>query len=85
MRRVLLAAAIVLRGGVFARADVPAVPPPQPVPASTADHAKFEELDGPFATGPEVTEACIDCHTEAGEQFEHSIHWTWEFDHPETG
>lgn len=54
-------------------------------PDSTADHARFEALRGPFASGPEVTEACLSCHTEAGKQVHESIHWSWEFDHPETG
>ena len=78
----LVVPAVVLTGGAFAQ---PAVPPDQPPPASTADHAKFDELDGPFASGPEVTAACLACHTEAGEQFMHSIHWTSRFEHPETG
>lgn len=52
---------------------------------STADHSRFEELDGPFDNGAEVTEACLDCHTEAGKHVQKSIHWTWEYSHPETG
>ncbi|MFB9150949.1 tetrathionate reductase family octaheme c-type cytochrome [Roseovarius ramblicola] len=52
---------------------------------TTADHSKFEELEGPFASGPEVTRACLSCHTEAAEQFQDSIHWTWQYEHPETG
>ncbi|MDD3761773.1 MAG: tetrathionate reductase family octaheme c-type cytochrome [Nevskiales bacterium] len=52
---------------------------------STADHSKYEILRGPFSSGPEVTQACLSCHTEAGKQFMHSIHWTWEYVHPETG
>jgi octaheme c-type cytochrome (tetrathionate reductase family) len=52
---------------------------------STADHSKFEKLKGPFASGPEVTAACLSCHTEAGAQMMHSIHWNWEFTHPDTG
>jgi len=52
---------------------------------STADHSKFEALEGPFADGPEVTRACLECHTEADDQFMQSIHWTWEYRHPETG
>ncbi|MGD2119736.1 MAG: hypothetical protein PVG66_15365, partial [Chromatiales bacterium] len=31
---------------------------------STADHSKFDELKGPFNNGPEVTRACLKCHTE---------------------
>ncbi|PVV10622.1 MAG: cytochrome C [gamma proteobacterium symbiont of Ctena orbiculata] len=52
---------------------------------STADHGKFESLEGPFVNGPEVTKACLACHTEAGRHFKESIHWTWEYDNPETG
>ena len=53
--------------------------------SSTADHSKFETLQGPFNSGPEVTNACLSCHTEAGKHFMKSIHWTWEYTHPETG
>jgi len=52
---------------------------------TTADHSKFEALKGPFETGPDVTEACLSCHTEAAEQVQQSIHWTWEYEHPTTG
>lgn len=52
---------------------------------STADHKKFESLEGPFESGPEVTKACLSCHTEAGRHFMQSIHWTWEYDNPVTG
>lgn len=48
------------------------------LPGSTADHTKFEALQGPFASGPEVTRACLSCHTEAASQIQHTIHWTWE-------
>ena len=50
---------------------------------STADHSKFKELEGPFATGPEVTKACLACHTEAAKQVHKSKHWTWEFLNPQ--
>lgn len=52
---------------------------------STADHTKFHELDGPFDTGPQVTQACLLCHTEAAKQLQQTLHWTWEYDHPVTG
>jgi octaheme c-type cytochrome (tetrathionate reductase family) len=55
-----------------------------PASDSTADHSKFEELHGPFADGPEVTRACLSCHTEAGEHVMQSIHWTWEYQRPGT-
>ncbi|MDO6522085.1 tetrathionate reductase family octaheme c-type cytochrome [Shimia thalassica] len=53
--------------------------------SSTADHSKFPILQKDFKSGPEVTEACLSCHTEADNQFMHSIHFTWEYEHPETG
>lgn len=53
--------------------------------SSTADHSKYEALKGPFNNGPDVTKACLSCHTEAGKHFMKSIHWTWEYTHPETG
>lgn len=49
------------------------------------DHAGFEALEGPFETGPEVTAACLICHTDAAEQLQHTTHWTWEFEDPTTG
>lgn len=52
---------------------------------STADHSQFEILKGPFKSGSEVTEACLSCHNEAGEQVMKTTHWSWEYKHPETG
>jgi octaheme c-type cytochrome (tetrathionate reductase family) len=52
---------------------------------STADHSKFEQLKGPFASGSEVTQACLECHTEAGHQFMQNIHWTWTYENEKTG
>lgn len=46
-------------------------------PEPTADHRRFEELSGPFATGPDVTQACLSCHTEAAKQVHATSHWTW--------
>ncbi|WP_346892380.1 tetrathionate reductase family octaheme c-type cytochrome [uncultured Roseibium sp.] len=56
-----------------------------PVSDTTADHSKFEVLKGPFASGPDVTKACLTCHTEAAKQVQESIHWKWEYTHPVTG
>jgi octaheme c-type cytochrome (tetrathionate reductase family) len=52
---------------------------------STADHSKFEELQQDFATGPEVTQACLSCHTEAAKQLHKTTHWTWAFENDLTG
>lgn len=52
---------------------------------STADHRQFEILKKDFKSGPEVTEACLTCHTKAAHQVKQSLHWRWDFTHPETG
>ncbi|MFP4475756.1 MAG: tetrathionate reductase family octaheme c-type cytochrome [Desulfatibacillaceae bacterium] len=43
----------------------------------TADHSKFSELQVEFNSGPDVTRACLSCHTEAAKQVMETIHWTW--------
>jgi octaheme c-type cytochrome (tetrathionate reductase family) len=50
---------------------------------TTADHTKFKELQQDFKSGPEVTKACLSCHTEAAKQVHRTKHWTWEFMNPE--
>ena len=39
---------------------------PGSVQTSTADHSLFKDLQKTFTSGPEVTKACLGCHTEAG-------------------
>jgi octaheme c-type cytochrome (tetrathionate reductase family) len=56
-----------------------------PTDTSTADHSKFEQLQRDFATGPEVTQACLECHTEAAKQLHKTSHWTWAFENQLTG
>jgi octaheme c-type cytochrome (tetrathionate reductase family) len=51
---------------------------------TTADHTKFKELQRTFASGPEVTKACLACHTEAAKQIHRTKHWTWEYRNPDT-
>ena len=81
-------AALFIAGGALGQESAPAPTAAHmsdPVKQSTADHSKFEKLKGPCASGPEVTAACLSCHTEASNQVMHSIHWKWEYEHPETG
>ena len=40
------------------------------------DHANL--MEGPFETGPEVTQACLECHEDAADQVVHTAHWLWE-------
>ncbi|MGQ9367606.1 tetrathionate reductase family octaheme c-type cytochrome [Azospirillum sp. A39] len=53
--------------------------------SSTADHSRFDALQGPFANGPEVTKACLACHNEAAHQVMKSVHWTWDYLNEKTG
>ena len=82
LRRVLLA---IVAMGFLAGAGVAAddAPPPK-LPKSTADHGKFKELQRVFASGPEVTKACLSCHTEASKQLHQTQHWKWEYTNPTT-
>jgi len=50
--------------------------------ASTVDHSKFEQLQKQFKSGPEVTKACLTCHTKAAKQIHKTRHWTWEMINP---
>ncbi len=52
---------------------------------TTADHSKFKDLQKVFKSGPEVTKACLVCHTEAAGQIHRTKHWKWEFLNPENG
>lgn len=49
----------------------------------TSDHAQHEILKKEFASGPEVTQACLSCHNQAALQFHDTIHWTWMDPHTE--
>ena len=60
---------------------------PEPTPLklnTTADHSKFKELQQVFQSGPEVTKACLRCHTEAAGQIHRTKHWKWEYLNPDT-
>ncbi len=49
------------------------------------NHSKFEILKQDFSSGPEVTKACLSCHLDAATEIQSTSHWTWEYEHPETG
>lgn len=51
---------------------------------TTADHTKFKELQREFKSGPELTKACLSCHTEAAGQIHRTKHWKWEYTNPDT-
>ncbi|MDD5480394.1 tetrathionate reductase family octaheme c-type cytochrome [Rhodoferax sp.] len=83
MRKLMMAAltAILLLPLSHAAASAAATP----ISKTTADHSKFKVLDQDFASGPEVTKACLTCHTEASKQIHQTQHWTWEFKNQQTG
>jgi octaheme c-type cytochrome (tetrathionate reductase family) len=50
----------------------------QEVRGPAVDHARFEQLAGPFSRPQEVTAACIDCHNSRHAEVMASSHWNWE-------
>ena len=56
-----------------------------PIGISTADHSLFKELKQDFASGPEVTKACLGCHNQAARQVHATTHWNWQFSNEKTG
>lgn len=72
----------------IAHAETSPQPPakaPKHVSTSTADHSQFEILKQEFKSGPELTSVCLTCHTKASHQVKQSLHWKWEYKHPQTG
>jgi octaheme c-type cytochrome (tetrathionate reductase family) len=47
-----------------------------PVRRPHTDHTPL--LTGPYASGSEVTLACLECHPEAAKEMMQTVHWTWE-------
>lgn len=80
----VVAAGAVGQTETIAQEEEPVQISEQPVPISaersdpTADHRKFEILQQDFATGPDLTAACLSCHTEAAKQVQQTTHWTWD-------
>lgn len=46
---------------------------------AAVDHARFSPLQREFASGPEVTKACLTCHKQAARQVHKTQHWNWEY------
>jgi octaheme c-type cytochrome (tetrathionate reductase family) len=74
----------VLMAVIFFACALPAGAAPARPAGTTADHSKFKALDKVFESGPEVTKACLSCHTEASKQIHKTQHWKWEFVNPDT-
>jgi octaheme c-type cytochrome (tetrathionate reductase family) len=56
------------------RIDEPARGVPMRKPHT--DHTAL--LTGPYDSGSEVTQACLECHPQAAEEMMGTVHWTWE-------
>ena len=55
-------------------ANNPAASVPTPLP-----HTSHTDLmPGPYASGQEVTRACLECHPDAATELMATTHWTWE-------
>jgi len=47
-----------------------------PVREPHTDHTDL--MPGPYDSGSQVTQRCLECHEEAAEQLMATVHWTWE-------
>lgn len=50
------------------------------VPQSQAHTDHTDLMQGPYQSGAEVTERCLECHPDAAQQVMGSAHWTWKSD-----
>jgi octaheme c-type cytochrome (tetrathionate reductase family) len=50
------------------------------VPRRAAPVSHKDLFEGPFAKGPEVTAACLECHEDSANQVIHTAHWRWQSD-----
>ena len=47
-----------------------------PIRAPGTDHSPL--MPGPYETGSQVTNRCLECHADAAGQVMSTVHWTWE-------
>ena len=82
--RTRLVAAFALAVALFAPVMGAAADKPANAKAGP-DHSKFAALQENFASGPDVTRACLTCHTAAAKEMHKTQHWKWEYVNPTTG
>ncbi len=71
---ILIAVPILL----FVRTEPQPVESPWAAVAPTPIHTSHAALlSGPYASGPDVTRACLACHEDAAEEVSHTAHFTW--------
>lgn len=56
----------------------PANNPAENLPIHPQHTSHAELLYGPFDSGSDVTQACLECHPDAASEFMQTTHWTWE-------
>ena len=73
----LLMAALALLTSSIILADSTAVSPREKMPTHPVhtDHSTF--FHEPFADGPAVTRACLECHPQASSEVMQTAHWNW--------
>jgi octaheme c-type cytochrome (tetrathionate reductase family) len=65
---------ILFASGETKAADDPWSALPQRAP--TTDHTEL--MKGPYESGQDVTNACMECHEDAGHEMLQTVHWNWE-------
>src|SRR3972149_466284 len=73
-----LAVILVPIGVMWPKAAVSAAAAWDNVPAALTHTDHTDILKGPFASGQEVTQRCLECHPDAAKQVMATTHWTWE-------
>ena len=66
---------------LFASGEAEAVDEPwTSVPERPPQTDHSELMKGPYETGQDVTDACLECHEDAGHEMIQTVHWKWEGD-----
>lgn len=62
----------------FPRGETPLDNPAAFVKTDTVHTDHVDLMEGPYASGQEVTRACLECHPDAATEFMATTHWTWQ-------
>ncbi|HFE67481.1 MAG TPA: tetrathionate reductase family octaheme c-type cytochrome [Chloroflexi bacterium] len=71
---IILAPIVLFASKEEEKRDDPWTAVPERLPPT--DHTDL--LPGPYETGPEVTQACLECHEDAAHEVAQTVHFTWE-------
>ena len=75
---VLVVGGLVVPAIIFLPSQTPPRDNPWAAVATQTGHTDHRALmPGPYADGPSVTRACLECHEDAADQVAHTAHWTW--------